>query len=247
MWRVSDGTIPACKLGNNRIGALAFEELKPRAAADESGRVAARADKRGDEFSLWAGYSQDRARLSRWPGAGTGVVDDDTSRLRSGATPAERVRSHEPRAADVPFDVVTAGERILLADANTENDIDNVVRFVDVRTQQDVGEFMIDTASCCYPSYLRFHPDRHRLLTGWNDRGIFRLRLWRVLPTIEEMRDFARATVPECLSPERRKELGLEPDSPHWCIEAAKLPYDTAAWKQWLAEKIAGKNPSIPR
>jgi hypothetical protein len=61
------------------------------------------------------------------------------------------------------------------------------------------------------------------------------------------MRDFARATVPECLSPERRKELGLEPDPPPWCIEAAKLPYDTAAWKQWLAEKNAGKNPSIPR
>jgi hypothetical protein len=197
-------------------------DIRKIALAFRDGLVRARARRKSDD---------DTSRLQVWSQREQKVVFDRTSR----------------GAADVPFDVVTAGERILLADANTENDIDNVVRFVDVRTQQDVGEFMIDTASCCYPSYLRFHPDRHRLLTGWNDRGIFRLRLWRVLPTIEEMRDFARATVPECLSPERRKELGLEPDPPPWCIEAAKRPYDTAAWKQWLAEKIAGKNPSIPR
>jgi WD40 repeat protein len=256
MWRVSNGTrSQTCKLGNNRIVALAFDESSNRVtAADESGAVwlleptncvateifSVGGDIRDIALVFRDGLVRARARRKS---------DDDTSRLQVWSEREQKVVFDRTSraAADVPFDVVTAGERILLADANTENDIDNVVRFVDVRTQQDVGEFMIDTASCCYPSYLRFHPDRHRLLTGWNDRGIFRLRLWRVLPTIEEMRDFARATVPECLSPERRKELGLEPDPPPWCIEAAKRPYDTAAWKQWLAEKIAGKNPSIPR
>jgi WD40 repeat protein len=256
IWRVSDGTkSQTCKLGNNRIIALAFDESSNRVtAADESGTVwlleptncvateifSVGGDIREIALVFRDGLVRSRARRKS---------DDDTSRLQVWSQRQQKVVfDRSSRAAvDVPFDVVSAGERILLADADTENDINNVVRFVDLRTKEAVGEFMIDTASCCNPSYVRFHPDRRRLLTGWNDRGIFRLRLWRVLPTIEEMRDFARATVPECLSPERRKQFGLEPDPPRWCVEAAKLPYDTAAWKQWLAEKIAGKKPPIPQ
>ena len=119
-------------------------------------------------------------------------------------------------------------------------------RFVDARTRQEVGNFTIDPTGCCYLSFLRLYPDQHRLLTGWNDRGAFRLRLWQVLPTLEELRSYARTRVPECLSPEKRRQLGLEPDPPRWCIELGKQPYDTAAWKQWLADKAAGKAPPLP-
>ena len=68
----------------------------------------------------------------------------------------------------------------------------------------------------------------------------------RVLPSIEEMRDFAKSVVPECLSPAQRSRFGLEPDPPRWCIELNKPPYDTAEWKQWSADKLTGKKPPIP-
>jgi hypothetical protein len=123
---------------------------------------------------------------------------------------------------------------------------DNTMRLVDGVPGQDVGTFVIDTNGCCDATYIRFYPDRKRLLTGWSERDMSRLRIWRVLPTIDEMREFAKQAAPECLSPSRRKQFGLDPEPPRWCIDMAKPPYETSEWKQWLADKLAGKKPPLP-
>ena len=43
-----------------------------------------------------------------------------------------------------------------------------------------------------------------------------------------------------------RKVFFLPPEPPAWCVEMAKWPYGTPAWKQWLADKRAGRNPPLP-
>ena len=56
----------------------------------------------------------------------------------------------------------------------------------------------------------------------------------------------AKAVVPRCLTPAQRKALFLAPEPPQWCIEMEKWPYNTPAWKQWLADKRVGKNSPLP-
>ncbi len=38
----------------------------------------------------------------------------------------------------------------------------------------------------------------------------------------------------------------LDPEPPDWCIEMEKWPYHKPAWKQWLADKRAGKQVELP-
>ena len=49
-----------------------------------------------------------------------------------------------------------------------------------------------------------------------------------------------------CLTPAQRKAFFLPPEPPDWCIEMEKWPYNTPEWKQWLADKRAGKTPPLP-
>jgi hypothetical protein len=57
----------------------------------------------------------------------------------------------------------------------------------------------------------------------------------------------ARAIIPRCLPSAQRKAFFLAPEPPAWCIAMAKRPYDTAQWKQWLADKRVGKKPQLPQ
>jgi hypothetical protein len=56
----------------------------------------------------------------------------------------------------------------------------------------------------------------------------------------------AKSAVPRCLTAEQLEEFVLGPTPARWCIEMAKWPYHTAAWREWLREVHAGKNPSMP-
>jgi len=56
----------------------------------------------------------------------------------------------------------------------------------------------------------------------------------------------AKAIAPRCLSPARRRESFLPGEPPAWCTEMEKWPHHTAAWKQWLADKKAGKQIPMP-
>jgi WD40 repeat protein len=254
LWRVADGSkSKTCLVGDKTIIALAFDESSMRmAVANGSGALwlvdpatcsATEILSFGadiDKITLSYRDGLVRARIA-WKDSRDQEIE---SRLQVWSEREKKVVVDRTSHADAesPFDFIPDGGRMLVPDSIA----DNVVRFVDAPTQQEVGKFTVDAASCCYLTYLRFYPDRHRLLTGWNDRGAFRLRLWQVLPAIEELRGYAKAIVPECLSSKKRGQLGLDPDPPRWCIELGKQPYDTAAWKQWLADKAAGKAPPLP-
>jgi hypothetical protein len=67
-----------------------------------------------------------------------------------------------------------------------------------------------------------------------------------VLADTQRLAQQAKAAVLSCLSPTRRKALLRSPELLRWRIEMAKWPYNTAAWKQGLADKCAGKNPPLP-
>jgi hypothetical protein len=71
-------------------------------------------------------------------------------------------------------------------------------------------------------------------------------RLWEVSPSAQEFVARAKAGTPRCLSPARRVELFLPPEAPDWCIGAGRWPYHAAAWRTWLADTRAGKNPPMP-
>jgi len=89
-------------------------------------------------------------------------------------------------------------------------------------------------------------PGGDRLMTLWSERGAFRLKTWQMLPTVAEASAYGKSIVPECLSPQSRHDLGLEPAPPRWCIEMNKPPYNTPQWRQWLADKNAGKPATLP-
>jgi hypothetical protein len=43
----------------------------------------------------------------------------------------------------------------------------------------------------------------------------------------------------------REASYFLPAEPPAWCIEMAKWPYQTAAWKARLFDESAGKNPPL--
>ena len=88
-----------------------------------------------------------------------------------------------------------------------------------------------------------FSLDGKRIVTASADQTA---RLWDVLPNTQALVSAAKAAVPHCLTLPQRKAFFLPPEPPDWCIEMAKWPFDTSEWKQWLADKRAGKNPPLP-
>jgi dipeptidyl aminopeptidase/acylaminoacyl peptidase len=87
-----------------------------------------------------------------------------------------------------------------------------------------------------------FSPDSNRIVTAsWDKTAL----IW-VFPDIKGLVSAAKVVIPRCLTPAQRKTFFLPPEPPAWCIEMEKWPYDTAEWKQWLADKRANKNPPLP-
>ena len=86
-----------------------------------------------------------------------------------------------------------------------------------------------------------FSPDGKRIVTASEDKTA---RLWDA-ETGKQIGE-PKAAVPRCLTPAQRKEFFLPPEAPLWCIELGKWPYHTDAWKQWLSDTSAGKNPPLP-
>jgi hypothetical protein len=90
-----------------------------------------------------------------------------------------------------------------------------------------------------------FSPDGRRIVTASDDNTA---RIWNgdgFLDT-QSLVSAAKAAVPRCLTPVRRKTFFLPPEPPSWCIEMEKWPYNTPEWKQWLADTRAGNNPPLP-
>jgi WD40 repeat protein len=83
-----------------------------------------------------------------------------------------------------------------------------------------------------------------RILTTSSD---LTARLWPILPGGKGLIEFAKTSVPRCLTPEERGMAHLDEEPPEWCIELKKAPYDNSVWGKWLDDKRANKNPPMPR
>jgi hypothetical protein len=92
-------------------------------------------------------------------------------------------------------------------------------------------------------SSAAFSPDGSRVVTASADKTA---RVWRIFFITQNLVDNAKDAVPRCLTRERRERAFLDPEPPSWCIEKEKWPYHTAEWKQWLADRAAGRNPPLP-
>jgi hypothetical protein len=89
-----------------------------------------------------------------------------------------------------------------------------------------------------------FSPDGKRVVTGSSDGTA---RLWDVFVDTQELISAAKMVAPRCLTAEQRQaSFLLKAEPPAWCIEMAKWPYQTAAWKAWLVDERAGKNSLLP-
>jgi hypothetical protein len=88
-----------------------------------------------------------------------------------------------------------------------------------------------------------FSPDGTRIVTASSDGTA---RIWDIPGDTQALIAQVKAAIPRCLTPAQRKAFYLPPEPPAWCIEMGKWPYATPEWKQWLADKRAGKNPRLP-
>ena len=127
------------------------------------------------------------------------------------------------------------GRRIVTASA------DKTARLWDAATGQQIGAPLSGHDGPVVSA--AFSPDGRRIVTASGDKTA---RLWDILPDTSGLMAQAKAAIPRCLTLTQRKDFFLPPEPPNWCIEMAKWPYDTPQWKQWLADKRAGKNPPLP-
>ena len=88
-----------------------------------------------------------------------------------------------------------------------------------------------------------FSSDGKRIVTASGDGTA---RLWRIFADTQELVSDVKAAAPRCLTSAQRSAFFLPQEPPHWCIELEKWPYRTPAWKQWLSDTRAGKNPPLP-
>jgi dipeptidyl aminopeptidase/acylaminoacyl peptidase len=166
---------------------------------------------------------------------GTRIVtasQDKTARVWDAATGqpiGEPLKGHEKEVWSAAFS--PDGKRIVTASG------DETARIWDAATGKAIAEINghEDTVSSA-----AFSPDGKRMVTGSSDKTA---RVWDVFRDTQALVSAAKAAIPRCLKPEQRKQYFLLPEPPDWCVEMAKWPFDTPAWKQWLADKRAGKSP----
>ena len=58
--------------------------------------------------------------------------------------------------------------------------------------------------------------------------------------------ELSKAHVPRCLTRAQREKAFLDAEPPAWCIDLAKWPYHTQAWKDWLGYKREHADPPSP-
>ena len=88
-----------------------------------------------------------------------------------------------------------------------------------------------------------FSPDGTRVVTASADATA---RIWNIFPTTQALVDRAKEVVPRCLTSKARDEAFLDRAPAAWCIEMAKWPYRSPAWKVWLKFKRADADPPFP-
>jgi WD40 domain-containing protein len=163
--------------------------------------------------------------------------NDSTARLwdaETGQPIGEPLRGHRGEVLSTVFS--PDGRRILTAS------FDGTARLWDAETGQPIGEPLRGHGRA-WVSTAAFSPDGRRIVTASEDHTA---RLWEIFSNVEEFVTQAKAAAPRALTVEQRKSFFLDPEPPAWCIEMEKWPYHTAAWKQWLADRKAGKQVKMP-
>ncbi len=83
--------------------------------------------------------------------------------------------------------------------------------------------------------------------------------MWELFQTTQALVDYAKRTVPRCLTQAQLSQFYLPDEPPRWCITGAGLeaerdpkkwqplwPYHTAAGRDWLAARDRGESPKLP-
>ena len=238
-WRVADGSrVDVCKLGKDDVFNIAVNpENELLAVADQGGIIWSLDPETctAKTTSLFKDTTPGDVINLRFKGAllaARSPLDGDEklhSDLQVWSEPQDKVVGQLGEAHGIdtkqPFDFFGAKDRTILAQPQDYNGLADQLRIVDIAAKTNVIEFPIDSNGCCQPVGVQFFPDGKRMLTVWSERNWSRLRVWRVFPTVDDLLAFAKASVPECLSPQRRQSLGLDPDPPRWCVEMGKLPH----------------------
>ncbi len=89
-----------------------------------------------------------------------------------------------------------------------------------------------------------FSADEKWIVTASADNTV---RVWDAV-TLErrELIDNSRRDIHRCLTLEQRKQFFLVLEPTLWCIEKGKWPYQTKEWRDWLADKKAGRETEMP-
>jgi hypothetical protein len=118
---------------------------------------------------------------------------------------------------------------------------DKTARLWDAETSEQISAPLVGHE---YPVFsAAFSPDGGRIVTASADKTA---RLWNIFASTQKLVLAAKANVTRCLTTVQRTTFFLAPDPPEWCIAMEKWPYQSAAWKQWLANTRAGKTPQLP-
>jgi WD40 repeat protein len=106
-----------------------------------------------------------------------------------------------------------------------------------------------------------FSPTGNRVVTASEDRTA---RIWHVFSTTQALVDYAKESIPRCLTQAQRARFFLSPEPPRWCITGAghefeepsrweaKWPYQASPWQTWLiatdkAQEKGETPPPVPK
>jgi WD40 repeat protein len=178
---------------------------------------------------LSAAFSPDGKRIVTASGDKTARVWD----VETGKQIDEPLKGHAGAVLSAAFS--PDGKRIVTASG------DKTARLWDAETGKQIGEPLKGHAEGLWSA--AFSPDGKRIVTASGDKTA---RLWKVFTNTQEAVSHAKAVTPRCLSAAQRKNFGLPAEPPLWCIERELWPYHALAWKQWLSDTRAGKNPPLP-
>ena len=162
--------------------------------------------------------------------------DDKTARLwdgEPGKPIGEPLEGHEDRVVSAAFS--PDGKRIVTASW------DKTARLWDGETGKPIGEPLKGHGDRVLSAV--FSPDGGRIVTASDDNTA---RLWKIFANTQELVSHAKVGIPRCLTTAQRNTFFLPPEPLPWCIEMEKWPYNTPAWRQWLADARAGESPPLP-